>query len=54
VRSQEYLEACSKHMSKYEEVGLEFLVNNQRSINGHLSMGLKTFDAGADWNNWYL
>ena len=32
-------------------MGLEFLVNNQRSINGHMSMVPKTFDAGASWNH---
>ena len=38
-------------MSKDEEVGLEFLVNNQRSIKSHMSMVLNMFDAGADWNH---
>ena len=51
MSQEEYLEAGSKHVSKDEEVGLEFLVNNQRCINGHMSMVLKTFDAGASWNH---
>ena len=51
MSQEEYLEAGNKHVSKDEEVGLEFMMTNQRSINGHMSMVLKTFDVGSNWNH---
>ena len=45
---KEYERAGSKHTDKDIEVDLKFLMENQRRINGHISMLLKTFMAGAD------
>ena len=51
MSQEEYLEAGMKHVAKDEEVGLEFLIKNQRRLNGHMSMILKTFNVGASWNH---
>ena len=40
---QEYEEAGKKHTQKDQEVSGEFLAENQRNLNGHMSMLLKTF-----------
>ena len=40
---KEYERAGAVHTRKDTEVTLEFLLKNQRKINGHLSMLLKTF-----------
>ena len=45
---KEYERAGKKHTDKDIEVDLNFLVENQRRINGHISMLLKTFMAGSD------
>ena len=42
----EYRRAGEVHTTKDTEVSLEFLINTQRKINGHLSMLLKTFMVG--------
>ena len=47
----EYELAGSKHISKDEEVDTEFLANNERRLNGHISMLLKTFLVGANWKH---
>ena len=51
MSQEEYLAAGEKHVAKDEEVNLEFLLKNQNRLNGHVSMLLKTFNAGADWNH---
>ena len=51
MSQEEYLAAGQKHVAKDEEVSLEFLLKNQSRLNGHVSMLLKTFNAGADWNH---
>ena len=52
VRSkEEYSEAGAKHVDKDEEVTMEFLIKNQKKLNGHMSMLLKTFNVGADWKH---
>ena len=43
---EEYRRAGEVHTAKDTEVSLDFLINTQRKINGHLSMLLKTFMAG--------
>ena len=40
-----------KHVAKDEAVGLEFMLKNQKRLNGHISMILKTFNVGAAWNH---
>ena len=42
----EYQRAREVHTSKDSEVSLDFLIKNQRKINGHVSMLLKTFLVG--------
>ena len=42
----EYKRAGEVHTIKDKEVTVEFLLKNQRRINGHLSMLLKTFMVG--------
>ena len=51
MSQEEYLEAGMKHVAKDEEVGLEFMMKNQKRLNGHMSMILKTFNVGAAWNH---
>ena len=51
MSQDEYLLAGEKHVGKDEEVDLDFLLRNQNRLNGHMSMLLKTFNAGADWNH---
>ena len=51
MKKEEYLEAGAKHVNNDEEVDLDFLMNNQRKLNGHMSMLLKTFNVGADWKH---
>ena len=51
MSQEEYLAAGMKHVAKDEEVGLEFMQKNQRRLNGHMSMILKTFNVGASWNH---
>ena len=48
---EEYEEAGRKHIDKDLEVGVEFMNDNQRRINGHISMLLKTFMVGANWGH---
>ena len=43
---KEYQRAGEVHTSKDSEVNLEFLIKNQRKVNGHISMLLKTFLVG--------
>ena len=43
---KEYERTGAVHTRKDTEVTLEFLLKNQRKINGHLSMLLKTFMVG--------
>ena len=43
---EEYQRAGEVHTSKDSEVDLEFLIKNQRKLNGHISMLLKTFLVG--------
>ena len=43
----EYEEAGRKHTSKDEEVDDDFLVDNEKRLNGHISMMLKTFMVGS-------
>ena len=40
-----------KYVAKDKEVGMEFLMKNQRRLNSHMSMILKTFNVGASWNH---
>ena len=51
VMSEEYLEAGRKHTAGDEEVDLDFLFKNQTVLNGHVSMLIKTFCMGADWDH---
>ena len=51
MSQEEYLAAREKYVAKDEEVNLDFLLQNQSRLNGHVSMLLKTFNAGADWNH---
>ena len=46
ISKEEYERAGAVHTSKDREVTVEFLVKNQRRINGHLSMLMKTFMVG--------
>ena len=48
---EEYIEAGKKHVDKDMEVDLDFMVKNQRRINGHMSMIMKTFRVGEEWNH---
>ena len=48
---EEYEEAGRKHTDKDTEVSLNFMQENQRRINGHISMLLKTFMVGANWGH---
>ena len=48
---EEYEEAGRKHTDKDTEVSLNFMQENQRRINGHISMLLKTFMVGAQWGH---
>ena len=48
---EEYEEAGRKHTGQDVEVDLDFLTENQRRINGHISMLLKTFMVGANWGH---
>ena len=48
---EEYEVAGSKHISKDLEVDSDFLVENERRLNGHISMMLKTFMVGATWSH---
>ena len=43
---EEYRRAGEVHTNKDKEVTVEFLMKNQRKVNGHLSMLLKTFMVG--------
>ena len=45
---KDYERPGAKHTDKDIEVDLTFLVENQRMINGHISMLLKTFSPGED------
>ena len=47
----EYEEAGKKHTSKDEEVDDDFLVDNEKRLNGHISMMLKTFMVGSSWRH---
>ena len=49
---KEYERAGNVHTNKDTEVNLEFLIKNQRKINGHLSMLLKTFMVGKSHNHY--
>ena len=51
MSQEESLMAGEKHVEKDEEVDLEFLLKNQSRLNGHMSVLLKTFNAGTDWNH---
>ena len=44
----EYERAGKKHTDKDIEVDLNFLLENQKRINGHISMLIKTFMVGSD------
>ena len=48
----EYQSAGEVHTSKDSEVDLDFLIKNQRKINGHISMLLKTFLVGESHGHW--
>jgi hypothetical protein len=48
---EEYIEAGKKHVDKDMEVDMDFMVKNQRRINGHMSMIMKTFRVGEEWNH---
>ena len=48
---EEYEEAGRKHTKKDKEVGLDDMMDNQRKLNGHVSMLLKTFLVGARWGH---
>ena len=48
----EYKRAGEVHNNKDTEVTVEFLIKNQRKINGHLSMLLKTFLVGESHNHY--
>ena len=47
----EYEEAGLKHTKNDEEVDRDFLADNQKRLNGHMSMLLKTFLVGARWGH---
>ena len=49
---EEYRRAGEVHTSKDKEVTVEFLLKNQRKINGHLSMLLKTFMVGRSHDHY--
>ena len=46
-----YVKALELHLEGDKEVGLEELKSNQRQLNGHVSMLLKVFGAGSDWQH---
>ena len=48
---QTYILAGETHIDGDEEIGLSQLKKNQRKINGHVSMLLKFFNTGSDWNH---
>ena len=49
---EEYRRAGEVHTNKDQEVTVEFLLKNQRRINGHLSMLLKTFMVGKSHDHY--
>jgi hypothetical protein len=51
MSEEEYLEAGRKHTASDEEVDIDFLIKNQTVLNGHVSMLMKTFCMGADWDH---
>ena len=48
---EEYILAGQKHVGKDREVDMEFVGDNEKIINGHISMLLKTFMVGATWSH---
>ena len=46
---EQYEEAGHKHTKGDKEVDLEFVNNNERMVNGHCSMWMKTFNVGKNW-----
>ena len=48
---ESYEKAGAKHTAQDEEVDLEYVIRNERHINGHMSMILKMFMVGATWSH---
>ena len=46
-----YIKAGEVHIDKDEEIDLTSLKDNQKMLNGHVSMLLKFFNTGGDWNH---
>ena len=44
MSQEEYVEAGVKHVKKDEKVGKEFLMKNQKRLNGHMSMIFKMLE----------
>ena len=48
---QEYEAAGTKNIENDQEVDLEYVIRNERHINGHMSMILKMFMVGSTWSH---
>ena len=46
-----YIKADMVHVDGDEKISLDDLKNNQLNINGHVSMLIKIFGLGKDWNH---
>ena len=46
-----FIKAGMVHVEGEEKISLDDLRSNQRKINGHVSMLIKIFGLGKDWNH---